>query len=193
MSAFARYVTRKVGATVAVFAAFAVVAAAVAGLVVARGAGGSGSDDVGLSSSLSDPQALDAALADPASAVGGSTDPADPTDSHAGWQQLKADLKAARALEGDARRAALADIRAKAADGAYGDAIERRADRHQIRHELFFSLLPDNLQTDLTQLKDAPSDQREQLRADIVDKALAGDYGPEVQKAAEKLQALHQD
>jgi len=120
-------------------------------------------------------------------ALNESTDPADPNND---WSQLEADLEAARALEGDARRDALADIRVKAQDGGYGSGVERRADRRQIHRELFFNLLPDNLQADLTELKNAPADQREQLRADIMDNALAGDYGADVQKAAEKLREL---
>jgi hypothetical protein len=85
---------------------------------------------------------------------------------------------------------ALKDIRAKALAGDYGARVERRAERRDVRHDLFFSLLPDNLQADITAMKAAPSDERKQLRADILDKALAGEYGSEVQKAAEKLQAL---
>jgi len=195
MSGLARYVSRKVATTIAVFAVFALFAAGVAVFAVAGGRSDAGS--VGLSASLSDPTALEAALDDPGSAVGGSAaDASTGTDARAGgydgsgWQQLRADLRAARALQGDARRSALAAIRTKAQDGAYGEAIQRRADRHQIGHQLLFSLLPDNLQSDLTALKNAPADQRQQLRKQIVDKALAGDYGPEVQKAAQQLQAL---
>ena len=197
MSGLARYVSRKVAASVAAFAAFALLVGGGAALAVAGGRSDTGS--VGLSSSLSDPAALEAALDDPGSAVGGSAPDGPSTTATgsggyggtgAGWQQLRADLRAARALQGDARRSALAAIRTKAQDGAYGEAIQRRADRHQIRHQLLFSLLPDNLQSDLTALKNAPADQRQQLRKQIVDKALAGDYGPEVQKAAQQLQAL---
>jgi hypothetical protein len=184
MSPFTSFVSRKVIGAVAVFA---VVAAGLAGFMVA-GAGTSPGTvpDTATVDLTSQAQDLDAALADPASVVVQASDPTDP----GGWSQLRADLKAARALEGDARRSALADIRAKAQNGGYGAGIERRADRRQIHRELFFNLLPDNLQADLTALKNAPADQRQQLRADIMDKALAGDYGSDVQKAAEKLKAL---
>jgi hypothetical protein len=180
MSPFISFVSRKV---IGVIAVFAVVAAALVGIAAARDAGErSRSSD--LTADIVDPQAFEDALADPASIGSGSA------DRGGDWQQLRADLKAARALEGDARRAALAEIRTKAQDGSYGPGIERRADRRRIHHELVLSLLPDNLQADLTALKEAPTDQREDLRADIVDKALAGDYGPEVQKAAKQLQEL---
>jgi hypothetical protein len=188
LTAFTRFVSRKM---VAALAVFAVVAAALVGVAAARGNSGttSGTTSVDLTSQA---QALDAALADPAAALDGAAldGAADPTDPSGGWSRLRADLKAARALHGDARRAALADIRQKARDGSYGSGIERRADRRQIHRELFFSLLPDNLQADLTELKNAPVDQREKLRADIMDKALAGEYGADVQKAAEKLRDL---
>ena len=180
MSPFTTFVSRKVAATIAVFAAGAVV---LVGVAVAQA--GAGPDTAAPSSQAVDPAALEAALADPGSADSVAT------DATGGRSQLRADLKAAFALTGDARRDALAKIRQEAQDGAYGDRIEHRADRRQIRHDLFFSLLPDDLQTDLTNLKDAPADQREQLRADIMAKAVAGGYGPDVQKAAEQLQALH--
>ncbi|MGY2877051.1 hypothetical protein ACVW00_004241 [Marmoricola sp. URHA0025 HA25] len=182
MSPFATFVSRRMAAALA---AFAVIAALLVGYVAVRDAGGSpdGSD---LNAQLVDPTALQAALDDPAAAGTVAAD-----DPAGGRAQLRADLRAAFKLEGDARRAALASIRQKARDGGYGNAVERRADRRQIRHELFLSLLPDNLQADLTRLQDAPADQRAQLRSDIMDKAVAGDYGPDVQKAAEQLRGLH--
>lgn len=181
MSPFSTFVSRRMAAAIAVFA---VVAAAFVGFAAAGGSGtASGTPDI--TAQVVDPQAFRAALDDP-----GSIDTTAADDQGDDWKQLRADLRAARALEGDARRDALADIRQKALDGAYGDGIERRADRRQVHRELFFSLLPDNLQADLTDLKNAPADQREQLRREITDNALAGDYGPEVQKAAEQLQEL---
>ncbi|HET6167094.1 MAG TPA: hypothetical protein VFE07_09725 [Marmoricola sp.] len=183
MSQFTRDVSRKVLGVVTVFALAAVA-------VVAIVAGSGGPDTVGLTGSRAgDAQALGVALDDPAST---DASPA-PGDGSAGWSQLRSDLKAARALDGDARRSALDAIRQKARDGGYGDRVERRADRREVRHDLFFSLLPDNLQADLTQLKAAPDDQRKQLRETIMDKAVAGDYGSDFQKAAERLKALRQD
>jgi len=182
MSQFTRYVSRKVLGVVTVFAV-----AAVALVAVIAGHGDAGA--VGLTGSRAgDAQALEVALSDPAS-IADSPAPGGTSD---GPSRLRADLKAARALDGTARHDALADIRQKARDGAYGDRIEHRADRRQIRHDLFFSLLPDNLQADLTALKAAPEDQRTQLREHIMDKALSGDYGADVQKAAEQLRTLRQ-
>lgn len=174
MSPFTTFVSRKVTATIAVFAAGAVV---LVGVAVAQA--GAGPDTAAPTSQEVDPAALEAALDSGAG------------DANAGRSQLRADLKAAFALTGDARHDALAKIRQDAQDGVYGDRIEHRADRRQVRHDLFFSLLPADLQSDLTKLKAAPADQREQLRGDIMTKALAGGYGPDVQKAAEQLQSLH--
>jgi hypothetical protein len=188
MSPFVSFMSRKMIGGIAVFA---VVAAALVGIAAARDAGARpGSSD--LTADVVDPQAFEAALADPAafddpSGVGTGT-----TDRGGDWKQLRADLKAARALDGDARRDALAEIRTKAQDGAYGPGIERRADRRQIHRELVLALLPDNLQADLAALKEAPADQRQDLRAEIMDQALAGDYGPDVAKAAKRLQELRQ-
>jgi hypothetical protein len=191
MTPFTQYVSRKVLAAVAVFA---VVAATLVGFAVARGTDGS-SDTATVDLSARAAADFGAALADPAAALEATAGPDDPAaggDGSGGWRQLRADLRAARSLDGDARRDALAAIRTKAQEGAYGDRIERRADRRQIHRDLFFSLLPDNLQADLTDLKNAPADQRPALRADIMDKALAGDYGPEVQDAATKLKDLRE-
>ncbi len=187
MSPFTRFVSRKVIGAVAVFAVAAAAFAGTYAFVVDR------HPETASVDLTSQAQALDAALADPAVALD-ATASADPSGPRSKLRaDLRADLRAAMKLQGDARRQALADIRAKAQDGGYGDRIQRRAERRQIHRELFFNLLPDNLQTDLQALKDAPADQRPAMRADILDKAVAGDYGPEVQDAAKKLQALRQD
>jgi hypothetical protein len=180
MTSFTRFVSRKVIGAVAVFAVAAAAFVGTYAFVADR------QPDTATVDLTSEAQAFDAALADPAVALGTSTDDS-PDGSRA---DLRADLRAAMKLQGDARRQALADIRTKAQDGGYGDRIQRRADRRQIHRELFFNLLPDNLQTDLQALKDAPADQRPAMRADIMARAVAGDYGPDVQDAAKKLQAL---
>jgi hypothetical protein len=174
MTTFTTFVSRRLAAAITVFV---VVAALAVGYVALSG--GSAPASPNANAGTVDAVAVQAALDDPGN---------DAADS--GRSQLRSDLKAAFKLEGDARRDALAKIRQQAQDGAYGDRIERRADRRQIHHDLFLSLLPDNLQSDLARLKDAPADQREQLRAEIMDKAVAGDYGPDVQKAAEQLKGL---
>lgn len=184
MSPFTTYVSRRMLAAVA---AFALIALGLAYVSAHDGPppGASGSADV--SAQLIDPAALQAALDDPTASGAAVTD-----DPGGGRSKLRADLRAAFRLDGDARRDALAAVRQKALDGGYGGAVQHRAERRDVRHDLFVSLLPDNLQADLDHLKAAPADQREQLRAEIIDNAVAGDYGPDVQKAAERLRALHQ-
>jgi hypothetical protein len=103
---------------------------------------------------------------------------------------LASDLKAARALSGAARLAALKQVRAKALAGGYGAAVERRAEKRGIKRDLVVSLLPDNLQSDLTALRAAPADQHKAMRQQIMTKALAGDYGADVKAAAERLHTL---
>jgi len=186
MNPFVHFVSRKVTATVAVFAVGS--AAALTGYAVVRGVQGSPADGSQITTQVVDPAALQAALDDPASSTTGTTGTADPS----GRSRLRADLRAAFRLDGDARRDALAAVRQKALAGGYGAAVQRRAERRQVHHDLFLSLLPDNLQADLARLREAPADQRDRLRAQIMDNAVAGVYGPDVQKAAQKLRDLHQ-
>lgn len=122
-------------------------------------------------------------------AAAGETD-GETDGDRAGVRQLRKDLRAARTLSGDDRKAALADIRTKARAGDYGDAVQRRLNRRMDRRSVIQSLLPDELRTDLAELKAAPADDRADLRAEIMSNALDGGYGAEVQEAAEKLQEL---
>ena len=117
------------------------------------------------------------------------TDDATPSPATAADRaKLKADLKAARALTGQARVDALKKIRTDAKAGAYGDRIEKRFDKKSNRRAAFIALLPDSLQADLTKLKAMPAgDDRKAFRKQIRDDALSGKYGDKVQKAAELL------
>jgi len=102
--------------------------------------------------------------------------------------KFRADLKAARALDGQARIDALKKVRADAKAGVYGDKVEKRADRRSDRRAAFFALLPDDLQADLKELRAMPAgDERKARREQIRKDALAGKYGDKVQEAAELL------
>jgi hypothetical protein len=68
--------------------------------------------------------------------------------------------------------------------------VQRRNDRREARRAVVFALLPDALQADITAVRAAPKDQRPAMRAEIMRKALAGEYGDKVKAAAEKLQEL---
>lgn len=102
--------------------------------------------------------------------------------------ELRKDLKAARELEGQARRDAIKKIRADAKAGKYGDKVAERFDRRADRRAAVFALLPDELQADLKKLQAMePGDERKAYRNEIQQKALDGGYGDKVKEAAEKL------
>lgn len=103
--------------------------------------------------------------------------------------ELRKDLKAARGLEGRARKDAIKDVRTDARAGKYGDKVADRFDRRADRRAAVFALLPDQLQADLKKLRAMePGDDRKAHRDDIRQRALDGGYGDKVQEAAEKLQ-----
>lgn len=113
--------------------------------------------------------------------------PATGTDTNR--EELRADLKAARDLKGQARIDALKKVRADAKAGEYGEKIEKRVDRRSDRHAAFFALLPDDLQADLKEVRAMPAgDDRKAKREQIRKDALAGEYGEKVQEAAKLLQ-----
>lgn len=133
------------------------------------------------------PAAVEQTAATLGTELGSDDSPAPGTDTNR--KELRADLKAARALEGQARIDALKKVRAGAAAGEYGDKIEKRADRRSDRHAAYFALLPDDLQADLKELKAMPAgDERKAKREQIREDALAGKYGEKVQEAAKLLQ-----
>ncbi len=110
-------------------------------------------------------------------------------DSDSNRAQLRADLKAARALDGQARIDAVKKVRANAKAGEYGAKVEKRVDRRSDRRAAFLALLPDELRADLKELKAMPSgDERKAKRDQIRKDALAGKYGDKVEQAAKLLQ-----
>lgn len=104
--------------------------------------------------------------------------------------QLHAALRAARALHGQARVAALKKVRANAEAGQYGARIERRVERRTTRREALISVLPKSLQDQIAKIHQAPAAQRRALRQQLRSDALAGDYGSTVQQYFEKLRSL---
>lgn len=101
--------------------------------------------------------------------------------------ELRKDMQTARELTGQERKDAVKKIRADARAGAYGDKIEKRADRRGGRRAAVLALLPDQLQADLKELRSADPGERKAMRKDIRDKALDGGYGDKVEEAASKL------
>jgi hypothetical protein len=100
---------------------------------------------------------------------------------------FRADLKAARALTGQARVDAIKKVRADARSGKYGPRIEKRVEHAGLR---LWGHAPAALKADLKAVRAAdPADRPAKLHAIYV-KAAAGDYGDKVKKRAEKLKAI---
>jgi len=134
----------------------------------------------------SSPSPADATMAQTASALNSAL-AAETTAADGDRATLRADLKAARKLDGKARVDALEKIRADAKAGKYGPKVKKLADRRGDHKAAFFALLPDELQADLKALKAAPPADRKKMREAIHAKALAGGYGDKVKRAAELL------
>lgn len=99
--------------------------------------------------------------------------------------QLRRDLEALRDLDPADRPAAIDQIRTKALAGQYGQRAKRVAERIQAR----LAELPPELRTQLQALPGMPPEQRQQALEQIKADALAGTYGPQVQRTAQRLVA----
>ncbi|MEV0176142.1 hypothetical protein AB0I00_34145 [Streptomyces sp. NPDC050803] len=97
-------------------------------------------------------------------------------------RELRADLRELRATEPDQRREAAARIWQDALAGEYGARVQLRAET--ARHR--FGALPEELQDDIEELRGLTGDERSEERTAIRDKALAGAYGDEVRRWAER-------
>lgn len=106
------------------------------------------------------------------------------------WDRLPAELRK------DVREVVLADpedrpdlwqqIRDDAVDGEYGP----RASRIASRLAEWADDRPEALTADIEQVRLAGCDERRVLAEDVIDGALAGKYGPDVQQRAEWLQEI---
>lgn len=102
---------------------------------------------------------------------------------------LRGDLKSLRHLEpGEERHDAARDIRDRALDGEYGDAVQDRAERVRDRRLAAIATMPEELKSDLIELRDAAPADRRELAQEIADGALAGEYGEKVQHIAVEVQ-----
>lgn len=103
-------------------------------------------------------------------------------------QELRQDLKAVQDLPDAEKPAAIREIRADALAGEYGEKVAAAADRIKERRARLFKRLPDDLQADLTTLRELPDADKvayaEEIRAD----ALAGEYGDRVQTFSQRMQ-----
>jgi hypothetical protein len=103
-------------------------------------------------------------------------------------QDLRDDLTAVQDLPAAEQPAAVREIRAGALAGEYGAQVATAAERLQDRRADVLGKLPQDLQTDIAELKALPDSEKvaaaQQLRAD----AVAGEYGDRVQAFAERMQ-----
>lgn len=104
--------------------------------------------------------------------------------------RFRADLKEARALEGQARTDAVKKIREDAKAGTYGDKVQKRVTNKGKRFAAVWAHAPAELKADLQDVRKADPSDRAALKHEIFTKALAGDYGDKAQKRAEKLKEL---
>lgn len=100
--------------------------------------------------------------------------------------QLRADLRAARALPAEARRPALRKIARAARAGDYGTRVQRFAQKRHHLHRLVRSKLPASLRADLKAARQLPVDERRPALRQIRKDALAGKYGEQVRKLVER-------
>jgi len=104
--------------------------------------------------------------------------------------ELRADLKAAKALKsGTERRAALKKIQARALDGGYGAAVEVRAEWRKDHRGETLRPLPDRLKTDLKTLRSTPKSAKVAEAEKIADAAVAGGYGATIESFAKAVKA----
>lgn len=104
-------------------------------------------------------------------------------------EQLRNDLKAARALPAGAeRKAAFETIKNEALDGHYGTEVQTWAKNAGARLHGWFDRAPAALKQDVRAALQQPAGSaREAALKNVADKAAAGDYGTVVKDRAEKI------
>ena len=101
---------------------------------------------------------------------------------------LRADLRALPTMQPEQRQKAAAKIWQAALAGGYGTPVKVRAEAAQ-RH---FQALPTQLRHDIEELRGLSGEARAEKRTAIRDKALAGGYGEQVRRIAERHAAALQ-
>ncbi|MHC3467441.1 hypothetical protein ACYF6T_01890 [Streptomyces sp. 7R007] len=101
---------------------------------------------------------------------------------------LRADLEKLRTMDPPQRQQEAARIWQDALAGRYGTRVRTRAETAQRR----FRALPEQLRQDLTRLRGLTGDARDEQRTAIRDKALAGGYGEQVRRWAERRSRFRQ-
>lgn len=101
---------------------------------------------------------------------------------------LQADIKAVADLPDADKPGAIRAIREGALAGEYGAKVARAAERIQDRRASAFALLPEDLQTDLQELKALPDAEKAAAAKEMRAGALSGEYGDQVQAFAQRMQ-----
>jgi hypothetical protein len=101
---------------------------------------------------------------------------------------LRDDLKALKDLEPGERGDAARDIRDGAQSGEYGPGVQVRAERLRERRIAVIATMPDELKSDLIELREADPAERRDLASQIAETALDGGYGEKAQEVAERIQ-----
>ncbi len=97
--------------------------------------------------------------------------------------ELRADLKELKEADAEERPALREEIRGKAAAGDYGDRVQRKTERLMAAVDE----LPDEVQAELEATQSLTGEEAKAALKTIVDGMLAGDYGTDVQEAAQDV------
>lgn len=98
---------------------------------------------------------------------------------------LRADLKAVRALPKAERYLAMRKIRKAALAGKYGPTVQRITEHRRALHKVIVKKLPVSFREALRKARHMTGEQRLNAIKALNKDALAGKYGPEVQRIAE--------
>lgn len=108
------------------------------------------------------------------------------------WQRLPDDLRRdlgrVLRLPPEQRAAAAREVRLDALDGDYGPRVRSWVEGRSARVREVWSRLPEALRADLEEVRALPAEERRDALAGVRDEALAGAYGPDVQRLAQRLQ-----
>ncbi len=100
-------------------------------------------------------------------------------------ENLRTDLRELRDLKPGERAPFAREIRQGALDGEYGQGVQDRVERRIA----VWASIPDELRSDLLALRDLTPGERGEAARAIGDDALAGEYGPKVQRVAEGIRS----
>ncbi len=103
--------------------------------------------------------------------------------------ELRSDLTELGRLEPGTRGPAAREIRDAALAGEYGSGVQDRAETARERGIRVIVGMPEELRSDLKELRSADSADRAELARAIGEAAIDGDYGAKTQAIAERVQS----